>query len=229
MPVHCPRQGGFAEIQGKQRGKQLLLPAGHRPEACLHPLQPGRKHIAHRRFDGGQGRFDVGAVTLIAHHRHKGLVGRQNRTLGQMRNPGHIGIPFQGSKGQLTADADTLYIREGSSSRRFPRNEEYVFTPESELGLPSLARMQKMIAEAEAGKYTLTMETMLDSPCIRAIFTDTASGVREIFDILPDYGIIVTASSCLPGEQSPYYMMQTNSILTDISEFDEAIFEIPTS
>ena len=89
--------------------------------------------------------------------------------------------------------------------------------------------MQKMIAEAEAGKYTLTMETMLDSPCIRAIFTDTASGVREIFDVLPDYGIIVTASSYLPGEQSPYYMVQTNSILTDISEFDEAIFEIPTS
>lgn len=133
------------------------------------------------------------------------------------------------SSKQLTADADTLYIREGSSSRRFPRGEEYAFTPESELGLPSLARMQKMIAEAEAGKYTLTMETMLDSPCIRAIFTDTASGVREIFDVLPDYGIIVTASSYLPGEQSPYYMVQTNSILTDISEFDEAIFEIPTS
>ena len=55
------------------------------------------------------------------------------------------------------------------------------------------------------------------------------SGVREIFDVMPDYGIIVTASSYLPEGTSPYYMMQTNSILTDISGFNESIFEIPTS
>lgn len=130
---------------------------------------------------------------------------------------------------QLTINKDTVYIREGAHSRQFQSGDDYTFTPEGELGLPSLTRMQKMIAEAEAGKYTLTLETMLDSPCIRAIFTDTLSGVREIFDVMPDYGIIVTASSYLPEGTSPYYMMQTNSILTDISGFNESIFEIPTS
>lgn len=130
---------------------------------------------------------------------------------------------------QLIADAGTLYIREGSLSRRFPRNAEATFTPESELGLPSLSRMQKMIAEAEEGKYTLAMETVLDSPCIRATFTDTVSGVREVFDVMPDYGIIINAASYMPNSQSPYYMMQTNTILTDISGFEESVFEIPTS
>ena len=130
---------------------------------------------------------------------------------------------------QLTADRDTFYIREGNASRRFARGENSSFTPEGELGLPSLTRMQKMISEAEAGKYTLSLETMLDSPCIRATFTDTISGVRETFDVMPDYGIIVSAYSYLPERQSPYYMMQTNSVLTDVSGFDETIFAIPTT
>lgn len=130
---------------------------------------------------------------------------------------------------QLTINKDTVYIREGVHSRQFQSGDDYTFTPEGELGLPSLTRMQKMIAEAEAGKYTLTLETMLDSPCIRAVFTDALSGVREVFDVMPDYGIIVTAASYLPEETSPYYMMQTNSILTDLSVFNESIFEIPTS
>lgn len=130
---------------------------------------------------------------------------------------------------QLIADADTLYIREGPSSRRFSQHEESAFTPEGELGLPSLTRMQQMIAEAEEGKYSLSLETMLDSPCIRATFTDTVSGVREVFDVMPDYGIIINATSYLPDEQSPYYMMQTNTILTDISGFEESLLEIPTS
>lgn len=130
---------------------------------------------------------------------------------------------------QLTINKDTVYIREGANARHFQTGEGYTFHPEGELGLPSLTRMQKMIAEAEAGKYTLTLETMLDSPCIRAVFTDALSGVREVFDVMPDYGIIVTAASYLPEETSPYYMMQTNSILTDLSVFNESIFEIPTS
>lgn len=130
---------------------------------------------------------------------------------------------------RLTANPDVFYIKEGTTSRILKRSENSSFTPEGELGLPSLARMQKMISEAEEGKYSLAMESVQDSPCIRAIFTDTVSGVKEIFDVMPDYGIIVNASSYLPDEQSPYYMMQTSSILTDISGFDEAIFEIPTS
>ena len=136
---------------------------------------------------------------------------------------------LEGMRKQLIADADTLYIREGLSSRRFSRNAESSFTPEGELGLPSLERMQRMIAEAEEGKYGLTMETIMDSPCIRATFTDTVSGVREVFDVMPDYGIIVSASSYMPDGESPYYLMQTNTILTDISGFEESIFEIPTS
>lgn len=130
---------------------------------------------------------------------------------------------------QLTADAATFYIREGNTSRRFSRSAESEFTPEGELGLPSLTRMQKMIAEAEEGKYTLSLETMLNTPCIRATFTDTISGIKETFEVIPDYGIIVSAYSYLPDTAAPYYMMQTTSILTDISGFDESIFAIPTS
>jgi len=130
---------------------------------------------------------------------------------------------------QLTADADTFYIREGAASRQFSRSGSTTFTPEGEMGLPSLARMQSMIGAAESGKYTLSLETVLNTPCIRASFTDTVSGVRETFDVIPDYGIIVAAYSYLPDASAPYYMMQTSSVLTDISGFDESIFSIPNS
>lgn len=130
---------------------------------------------------------------------------------------------------QLTADADTFYIREGASSRQFIRSGSTTFTPEGEMGLPSLARMQSMIGAAESGKYTLSLETVLNTPCIRASFTDTVSGVRETFDVIPDYGIVVAAYSYLPDASAPYYMMQTSSVLTDISGFDESIFSIPNS
>jgi hypothetical protein len=89
--------------------------------------------------------------------------------------------------------------------------------------------MQAMIGAAEEGKYDLSLETILNTPCIRASFTDTVSGVRETFDVIPDYGIIVAAYSYLPDATSPYYMMQTSSVLTDISGFDESIFSIPNS
>lgn len=130
---------------------------------------------------------------------------------------------------QLTANADTFYIREGASFRHFSRSESTTFTPEGEMGLPSLSRMQAMIGAAEEGKYDLSLETILNTPCIRASFTDTVSGVRETFDVIPDYGIIVAAYSYLPDATSPYYMMQTSSVLTDISGFDESIFSIPNS
>ena len=130
---------------------------------------------------------------------------------------------------QLTADADTFYIREGAAARQFSRSGSTTFTPEGEMGLPSLARMQSMIGAAESGKYTLSLETVLNTPCIRASFTDTVSGVRETFDVIPDYGIIVAAYSYLPDASAPYYMMQTSSVLTDISGFDESIFSIPNS
>ena len=130
---------------------------------------------------------------------------------------------------QLTADENAFYIREGTTSRHFARGESTTFTPEGEIGLPSLSRMQSMIAAAESGKYTLSLETILNAPCIRATFTDTVSGVKETFDVIPDYGIIVSAYSYLPESDVPYYMMQTTSVLTDISGFDESIFSIPNS
>lgn len=130
---------------------------------------------------------------------------------------------------QLTADADTFFIREGTTSRHFSRSKASDFTPEGELGLPSLARMQRMIAQADEGKYTLSLETLLNTPCIRATFTDTISGIRETFEVIPDYGIIVSAYSYLPDADAPHYLMQTTSVLTDISGFDESIFAIPTT
>ncbi len=126
----------------------------------------------------------------------------------------------------ITADASSIAVTEGANTRLFPRDSA-VFTTESELGLPSLPRMQKMLAEAEAGKYTLQLTSTKDTLCIRAEFTDTASGVREVFEIVPDCGIIFTAASYLPGEETPYYVMTTDSLLTDITGFNESIFEMP--
>ena len=87
--------------------------------------------------------------------------------------------------------------------------------------------MQAMIAEADEGKYTLQLETVSSSPCIRVIFTDAVSGVRETYDVMPDRGLIIAASSCLPGSEMPYYQMTTTSILTDLSGLDDSTFEIP--
>lgn len=127
----------------------------------------------------------------------------------------------------ITADGIEIAVTEGTNTRRFPRGGSAVFTTESELGLPSLARMQRMIAEAEEGKYTLQLSSTKDTLCIRAEFTDTISGVREVFEVVPDCGIIFTAASYLPGEDTPYYTLTTESLLIDITGFDESVFEMP--
>jgi len=128
----------------------------------------------------------------------------------------------------LICDADTFFLREGRNSRHFSRNPgSDTLTPQSEIGIPSLSRMQKILREAEAGTYTLSLETVLQAACIRVSYTDAATGVREVFDVLPDCGLIVNAASYLPGAASPYYLLQTKSVMTDISGYDESIFEIP--
>ncbi len=129
----------------------------------------------------------------------------------------------------VTADAASIAVTEGANTRLFPRNGSAVFTPESELGLPSLARMQRMIAEAEAGKYTLQLTSTRDTLCIRAEFTDTISGIREVFEVVPDCGIIFTAASYLPDAETSYYTLTTESLLIDIIGFDESIFQMPNS
>lgn len=129
----------------------------------------------------------------------------------------------------VTADGTSIAVTEGANTRTFSRSGSDIFTTESELGLPSLTRMQRMIAEAEEGKYTLQLSSTKDTLCIRAEFTDTASGVREVFEVVPDCGIIFTAASYLPGEDTPYYTLTTESLLIDITGFNESIFEMPNS
>jgi hypothetical protein len=45
---------------------------------------------------------------------------------------------------------------------------------------------------------------------------------------MPDNGLVIAATSYLPGADMPYYVMSTESLLTDITGFDESIFDMPT-
>lgn len=127
----------------------------------------------------------------------------------------------------VSANAEAITIMEQGKTRTF-RRENTVFTPESELGLPSFERMLTMLNEAESGKYTLTLSAAKGATCIRAEFTDTLSGTREIYEVLPDCALIFAAESYLPGEDTPYYLMITDSLFTDITDFDESIFNTPS-
>ena len=126
----------------------------------------------------------------------------------------------------ITVNADAIFIAEQGDTRLFSRNDS-VFTPESELGLPSLSRMHEMLRETENGTYSLRLSADSGTTCIRAEFTDTISGTRDIYDILPDCGLIFAAESYLPGQTTPYYVLTTDSLLSDITGFDESIFAIP--
>ncbi len=127
----------------------------------------------------------------------------------------------------VTANADFIHVYELGASRRF-RRDNTVFTTESELGLPSISRMHTMLLQAESGKYTLSLSAANGTTCIRAEFTDSISGIREIYEILPDCGLIFAAESYLPGESTPYYVLTTDSLLSQVTGFDESIFDIPT-
>ena len=205
---------GYAPLNDSENGKFLNMSTEALRDLLLNvtPID-SYYHFATVTWEEGNNRFTTSQVYYLI---SDGKIHAQS-------------LMADGMPKQIIVNADTFYIQEGLSSRRFARTTDSSFTPESELGLPSLSRMQKMIEEAEIGKYQLALETVLDSPCIRVSFTDTVSGVREVFDVMPDYGIIVTAYSYLPDGQSPYYIMQTNAILTDISGFGEEIFEIPAS
>lgn len=142
----------------------------------------------------------------------------------------HAEVLFHGQlETAVTLDAESVAITKQGQTRTFQRNANSVFTAESETGFPSFARMIRMLEETEAGKYTLSLSSAQNAACIRAEFTDTASGTREVFDVIPDYGIIIAAASYLPASDTPYYTLQTISLLTDISGFDESIFDMPES
>ncbi len=136
-------------------------------------------------------------------------------------------------RGQLeravTLNETAVRITEQNQTRVFPRTADSVFTAESEIGFPSLSRLKQLIGKAETGEYTLSLSATADTTCIRAAFTDTLSGTREVFDILPDLGVIFAAQSYLPGEDTPYYSLTTTSLLSDVTGFDNSIFEIPNS
>lgn len=133
-----------------------------------------------------------------------------------------------GEKREIVCLPDRWRIAENGTERVYPRTAADGFTPESEAGIPSFTRMQQMLTEAEDGKYILSAATTANSPCIRVRFTDTVTGAAEVYDVLADMGVILAASSTLPGGDSPYYQMTTVSILNDLRGLDEALFAIPT-
>lgn len=127
----------------------------------------------------------------------------------------------------VISNGTDVYFREGNSARILSRTDATDFSLESEIGIPTFSRMREMLEAAEEGAYTLSVETVQNSPCIRVTFTDTVSNISEIYDILPDYGLIVAAYSRLPGTDFVYYQMTTTTILTDLSGLDDSTFDIP--
>ena len=139
-------------------------------------------------------------------------------------------ILFRGQlERSVTIGKHAVRIIQQNETRIFPKTTDSVFTAESEIGFPSYTRMLTMLDLAEDGKYTLSLSAAQNTSCIRAEFTDTLSGTREVFDILPECGLIYAATSYLPERESPYYTLLTTSLLTDVTGFDESVFEIPNS
>lgn len=144
---------------------------------------------------------------------------------------GRVYIRTQSASGtnrEILCLPDRIRISEAGSSRVIPRTQEDTFIPEGEAGIPSFTRLQEMLSQAQEGKYLLTVEVTEDSPCIRVQFTEEVSGVTEVYDVLPDLGIIFSASSSLAGRDATYYQMSTVSLLTDLTGLDESMFEITT-
>jgi len=133
-------------------------------------------------------------------------------------------FPNDGMPRRFTCDETRFYFEENGVSRLLPRGE---FTPEGEAGIPSLSRLQQMIAEAGEGRYTLSLAIADDSPCIRVTLTDPLTGVGETYDVLPDYGLIISASLTLPGVEMQHYQVNTTALLTDPTGLAESTFDIP--
>ena len=135
------------------------------------------------------------------------------------------------SSGQLekfiVADAQSLYVWEHGAAAVFPRRADSGFTPESEIGMPSLSDIQKKLAAARRGEYVLTLRTVRDAPGIFTVFTDPATGVEETYEILPDCGAVISAYCRLPDAVTPYYILTTEQLMTDVSRFDDSVFDIP--
>lgn len=127
----------------------------------------------------------------------------------------------------LICDTETVYIQENGQGRTFPRTDD--FSPLSELGLPSLAHMQKQLANAEDGSYTLTLGETLQSTCIQIRYTDPVTQMTDMWEVLPDCGVVVSVSSTLPNMQTPYYAVFTTSLMTDLQGLDTSIFDIPNA
>ena len=123
-------------------------------------------------------------------------------------------------------DAEKIYLSENSVGRILSRGD---FSPEEDAGIPSLARVQQMIAEADEGKYNLSLESIDTSPCIRVTLEDPLTGVAESYDILPDYGLIISAACSLPGMEMQHYQLTTTALLTDLTGLSESTFDIPNS
>jgi len=130
----------------------------------------------------------------------------------------------------VISSAEQFFIREGNDSRVFPRKGEYAaFTPENEVGIPTLQHVQDMIRQAEEGSYVLKMEAVSNSPCIRASFTDPLTGTEEIYDVMPDLGLVLAASAVFPKTGQQHYRMTVYSVLTDLTGLDKSLFDIPNS
>ncbi len=201
--------------------------------------QPTESDILYMQADDETLRAILQSTTPAEAYYHTCTVGRTNasgetvtrqifRIVSGDRE--HAEVLFRGQlETSVTLNAETVALTQQGHTRTFSRTADSVFTTESEIGFPSFDRMMRMLSDAEDGKYTLSLSATQDTSCIRAEFTDTASGTREIFDILPDCGLIVAASSYLPSSDTPYYTLRTISLLTDITGFDESIFDMPVS
>ena len=129
----------------------------------------------------------------------------------------------------VISDDGVLYVRDDSGEHRYEgaAADGSRFTLQSEVGLPSVAGIQKIIASAEPGSYTLTPSVWSRSSTITVTYTNPVSGTLESCEILPDCGAVVSEYSRYNSDELPFYYLSTDTILLSLGETGPDLFEIP--
>ena len=120
-----------------------------------------------------------------------------------------------------------LYVRDRSGERRYEGPAADGFTLQSEVGLPSLDGIRKIIASAAPRSYTLTSSVWSRSSTVTVTYTNPVSGTLESCEILPDCGAIVSEYSRYSNDELPFYYLSTDTILLSLGETGPDLFEIP--
>lgn len=129
----------------------------------------------------------------------------------------------------VISDGGRLYVRDDNGAHVYTGNAAASgrFSVQSEVGLPSLKRIQDAVAAAPAGSVTVRASTWSRSATVTVTYTDPASGTLESCEILPDCGAVVSVHSRAAESELPFYYLSTDTILLTLGDTGSNLFEIP--